>query len=303
MKVMRNITSMTGYGAWHFSTEHLESHVRVRTVNGRFLEIRFHLPKEYLAFESELRKMTTSYIQRGSVDIHIQRKKINPSNSLCFVASPQLAKSWLKACQYLSEELGIEVGEITVKDMVGIVDVIHYDGSLTSAVDSEEKKLLFLATQRALENCQKEREREGQALKTELLEQQKHLSHLIKSMDDLHEEANRGLKKKFDEKFSQLTAFYEKGLDPQRLAQEVALHIEKTDINEELWRLREHIKNFREILNNSGVFGKKLDFYAQELLRETNTIGSKSQLTQLTHLVVDAKTVIEKMREQVQNIE
>jgi uncharacterized protein (TIGR00255 family) len=170
-----------------------------------------------------------------------------------------------------------------------------------SEVSPSEKKALIQAFEKACETNQAERKREGKSLKTDL---DKVLSQLEKEVDEIQkvrEEANENLLQKVELKIK--SKFTNLEIDPARLSQEVALQLEKTDINEELARLKEHVKNYRQILSTTESSGKKLDFYTQELLREVNTIGSKSSMSKLTQIVVQAKTYIERLREQVQNVE
>ena len=295
--------SMTGYGVSRFSSKDLSIDVMVRSVNGRFLEIRFRLPDEYLIFEPDLRKIVVEKVSRGSLDIRVCRRElVKPEGADQWIISSQLAKGWLDACQNLSEELGIKRGEVTVQSLLNSVEVIRHERDDEISVGQREKDFLLREVSQAVSACCEEREREGLALKKELLENLKGLQHFVQSAEKLSKEANERLAERFHQRLIRLGL--SSSLDPQRWGEEVALQLEKSDINEELVRLGEHVRGFEEILDRKGgVFGRKLDFYAQELLREVNTIGSKSHLSQLTQLVVDAKIIIERIREQVQNIE
>ncbi|HND84878.1 MAG TPA: DUF1732 domain-containing protein, partial [Pseudobdellovibrionaceae bacterium] len=146
-----------------------------------------------------------------------------------------------------------------------------------------------------------ERIREGAALKRELLVLVTELMQIVEQIEKHREEANKNLEQKLLTKFEQKNKSL--SVEPQRFAQEVMLYLEKSDINEEVVRLREHLNTYKSALNKGTAEGKQLDFYTQELLREINTIGSKSQVAAITALVVQAKTFIERLREQVQNLE
>jgi uncharacterized protein (TIGR00255 family) len=156
---------------------------------------------------------------------------------------------------------------------------------------------------KAADLCQKMRLKEGLMLKKELLTQLKNLESCVKQMDKLRDEAIKGAGSRIKARLAHMES--EQPLDDSRLALETALLIDKMDVHEELVRLIEHVKACRQLIqtSESAPLGKKLDFYCQELLREVNTVGSKSQLAALTQVVVQAKSVIEKFREQVQNIE
>ncbi|MCB0408161.1 MAG: DUF1732 domain-containing protein, partial [Bdellovibrionales bacterium] len=148
----------------------------------------------------------------------------------------------------------------------------------------------------------KERDREGKALKKELLHLLSQLKKSLKTVESMTESIRKELEKRFGDRLSQFSTGID--IDPQRVAQEVAVALDKCDIREEISRLDEHLSMFQSLVDNdSEPRGKKLDFYCQELLREFNTIGSKSSQAKLTQTVVDAKSIIEKLREQVQNIE
>lgn len=293
---------MTGYGSSSFSSDEVQIHLAVRSVNGRFLEVRFHLPKKYFPFEAELKRCVARHIKRGSVDIYINRREFKSLDQTSLTISPHLAKDWLRACHDLAGELDMEVGEMTVKDVVGAVEVIHFYGG-EKVVGVEEREVLICELKKALQVCGEERLREGKALKAELLGHLKDLGAFVKSAESVCQEAHVELEQRFHKRLSHLEFLDEGRIDPQRFMQEVAIQIEKSDVNEEVTRLAEHIRSLEESLNSPDISGKKIDFYIQELLRETNTIGSKSSLTRLTQLVVDGKAIIERMREQVQNIE
>ncbi|MBO9666417.1 MAG: DUF1732 domain-containing protein, partial [Bdellovibrio sp.] len=153
----------------------------------------------------------------------------------------------------------------------------------------------------ACNNCNKERVREGKALRKDLEKLLSSLDKQIKVISDLRNEANSQLQEKYETKIR--ARLKGNDIDPSRLSQEIVIQLEKADINEELSRLSEHIKNYRQLVGSQQAEGKKLDFYTQELLREVNTIGSKSQVAKITQSVVEAKTLIERLREQVQNVQ
>ena len=163
------------------------------------------------------------------------------------------------------------------------------------------KKLLLSAMNKACETAEKERRREGKDLRHQLELILHQLEEQVDEIQGVREEANQNLLARFEQKIKSRLAAVE--FDSGRLSQEVAIQIEKSDINEELSRLKEHIRNYGLLLGAGEAIGKKLDFYTQELLREVNTIGSKSSVSKLTQIVVHAKTLIERLREQVQNVE
>lgn len=290
--------SMTGFGLGKAQSNHSQIEVSIRAVNGRFFEPRFHLPREYFPFEFELKKMLEKYFERGTIDVFISRKVKPGANLFDVTVNKELARKYFEALKTIAKDLKIR-GQYHVETMARMPDVIK----LEEVVDlsTVERKTLLQAMLKACQSADKERKREGKSLKTDLEEILDQLEKEVKEINEVREEANQNLLNRFEQKIkSRLTGV---DIDSARLSQEVVIQIEKSDINEELTRLKEHIKNYRHLLSASEPIGKKLDFYTQELLREINTIGSKASVSKLTQIVVQAKTYIERMREQVQNIE
>jgi uncharacterized protein (TIGR00255 family) len=294
--------SMTGFGAFRTQSNEVVIEVSIRAVNGRFLETRFHLPRHFFPFESELKRKFSSLVLRGTVDIFVSRKVKAGVQSGKIVVNTKLANEYLKAFKKLSNELRINE-HVRLEQISKQPDVIQLEES--EAVSPQELSILKKTFDSALKKFDSERMREGQALKKDLVKNLKDLQKHITRVTKLRDEANKALLERFEAKVkSRLpkdVAAHQ--VDPQRISQEIVIQLEKADINEEIIRLTEHIKNFEKLVELPVVEGKKLDFYTQELLREVNTIGSKSQVAGITEAVVDAKTLIERIREQVQNIE
>jgi uncharacterized protein (TIGR00255 family) len=290
--------SMTGYGSVRLETETSLLEVSIRTINGRFLEPRFHLPRELVGVESILKRELSLYFRRGTIDIFVSRKDAGQKSNLKLILHEDLAAEWLAASQTLSKKFKLR-SKLDMATLLQLPDVVRFEEQEEGL--KKESKMLIIAFKRACQKCQNEREREGKALQIELIMTVERLKTLVDEMANLRNEASASLKDRFESKV--MSRFKDMQLDPQRLYQEVVIQLEKADIQEEISRLVEHMKHFEELLKSSESEGKKLDFYTQELLREVNTIGSKSQLTPLTKIVVLAKTEVEKIREQVQNIE
>lgn len=294
--------SMTGFGLSRLQIADCQIEVSLRTVNGRFLETRFHLPRPYFQIESDLKKKLNETIKRGTVDIYISRRDRPGAASGSIVINTGLAKEYLKSFRKLAKDLKINE---SVR-----FDLITRQPDVVVAEEPEQLSQNELIAVRkafdlALKKCDIERGREGLALKKDLMKNVKELFKFVQKIHKLRDEANKQLQEKYESKFKlrfpkELAAG---SIEPQRIAQEILIQIDKADINEELIRLNEHIKNFERILESDMIEGKKLDFYTQELLREVNTIGSKSQLSGITESVVESKTLIERLREQIQNVE
>lgn len=294
--------SMTGYGLGRAHSGDVSIEVSVRAVNGRFLETRFHLPRHYFAFEADLKKKLSESLIRGTVDVYISRKLKAQSVPGRIVINTKLAQEYLKSFRKLSKDLQMNE-QVRFELITRQADVIQIEE--TETVHPQEVGLLKKTFEAALKKLDSERMREGLSLKKDLSKNLKDLQKHVQKIAKLRDEANRSLQERFESKLKSRLPKDGAGqnLDPHRLTQEIVIQLEKADINEEVMRLTEHLKNFDKIIESQVVEGKKLDFYTQELLREVNTIGSKSQVTGITEAVVDAKTLIERIREQVQNVE
>lgn len=288
--------SMTGFGKADLQTADFALDVTVRTVNGRFLEVKIHGPKIYNALEIELRKRIGKTLKRGTVEVYINRKSFHGSEQVSF--NEKLAKKWLSGFNKAASQLKLdEVSDPRV--LLNIPDFIKVEE--TCVISSKEKSALFKTIDKAVKLCSDLRGQEGKSLQKDL---QSHLMGLTKqlaSVKKLRGKTLKDLDKKYKARLEKLGLSGE--VDEQRLAQEIVIQIDKSDISEEIQRLEAHIVAVQSLVKQSGSIGKKLDFYAQELLREINTIGSKSTSSQLTQVIVEAKGLVEKYREQVQNVE
>ncbi len=294
--------SMTGFGVFRSQIQDITIEVSLRAVNGRYLETRFHLPRSYFAFEADLKKRLSGIAVRGTVDIYISRKLKATAVAGRMTVNSKLAAEYLKAFKKLSTDLRMSEA-IRFEQISKQPDVITMEED--DAIHPKELSLLKKTFEAALKKFDSERSREGLALKKDLQKNLKDLQKHVLKVSKLREEANKILTERFESKVKARLPKEVAGqmMDPQRISQEIVIQLEKADINEEITRLTEHLKNFEKLVENSVVEGKKLDFYTQELLREVNTIGSKSQVSGITEAVVEAKTLIERIREQVQNVE
>lgn len=283
--------SMTGYA----SVETQFIRYDIKGVNHRFLDIRIHTPSELMKWEKDIRTQVMEFVKRGSLDIFIQLKSCQASNKLSFDTTR--ARQFLDISKKLSQDLNIP-WEPPHLDMI-----FNHGRVLQDSPDLNESLLkdsnVFEGLQEALIVFDKTRKREGEALKTEIDLLLEGLEKTRLSLEQLTEKIHETMKEKWDKKVSTWKA----EIDPIRLAQEVLFHMDKSDICEELVRLKEHIKACGALLKSPHSEGKKLDFYSQELFREMTTIGAKSSLADLTQKVIQGKSIIEKIRQQVQNIE
>ncbi len=294
--------SMTGFGVFRSQSNDITIEVSFRAVNGRYLETRFHLPRAFFPFESDLKKKLSALVLRGTVDIYVSRKLKAQAATGKISVNSKLALEYMKALKKLSNDLKIKE-TIRLDQISKHPDVIVVEEE--DALHPQELGMLKKTFETALKKFDSERNREGLALKKDLQKNLKDLQKHVLKVSKLRDEANKILIERFESKVKSRLPKEVAGqaMDPQRISQEIVIQLEKADINEEIIRLTEHLKNFEKLVESSIVEGKKLDFYTQELLREVNTIGSKSQVAGITEAVVEAKTLIERIREQVQNIE
>lgn len=290
--------SMTGYGQALVSKGHVQIEVSIKSVNGRFLETRFHMPREYCPFEVELKKTIVEHITRGNLDIYIQRRVTDPQEQCRIHINEGLLKKYKEEIERVSKKLQwnspLHLEFLLKQPEVLVIEPNH------EAI-KQEKKWLVEVLRKALLACQKEREREGTELRKDFLDHLKSLQKKVLFLKNHRGKYATELKVKFENRIQERLNEIE--VEKSRVYQEVALLLDKTDIHEELVRLDEHLKNYEKLILSKQSEGKKLEFYTQELLREFNTLSSKSPVAEMTQIVVEAKSTIEKLKEQVLNIE
>ena len=287
MQNSHELQSMTGFG----SAENEMFSVEIRSVNHRFFDVYFRTPQFLNRYEIELKKRLKESFARGRFDVNIS---MNPEKENIMRVNNELVSGMIDALSEIKERFSLK-GDITVDVLAGFKDVFISDTAVFE--DSE----LFESFDRALVELREMRTKEGLNIKKELKHiaetVEGHLKKIIRESDGLNER----LRKKFLKRIHQLID--ESGLDESRLVQEVAILAERADISEEIARLQSHIKQFHEILEEGGLIGRKLDFLLQEFFRETNTIASKTSEYNIVATVLDMKTEIERLREQVQNVQ
>jgi uncharacterized protein (TIGR00255 family) len=290
------IRSMTGFGAGRGAVNGEEVDVEVRSVNHKYCEVKARLPRELSALEHEVVRSVKERLARGGVDVAVRR---TAAGSL---VAPRvdvgLAESYARAFAEVQARLGLP-GAVTLADVISAEGVVRLD---ERAIDIEVVgEALRRAVSAALTQLVTMRAREGEALARDLVARLEELERLIGRVSELAPQAVDQYRARLSERIAELT----RGLpvDPARLAQEVAVFADRTDVAEEITRLRSHVGQVRALLGVSEPAGRKLDFLVQEMHREANTIGSKSQNADIAGVVVSLKAEIERMREQVQNVE
>lgn len=291
------IKSMTGFGRGELEKGGRVWTAEVRCVNNRYLDVKMKLPRGYTPLEEKIRKMVAETHLRGRVDLilsvsgdfsDLQEVKVNMT----------LAAGYRDALLVLAEEFGL-AGDIAPQVLAAYPEVLireQKDEDLAIVWEIVEK---VIAT--ALQSCDMMRCQEGETLAEDLTGRLKFFAETIESIEKNIPELLEQRQKSLQERLEKLLANVQ--LDSARLAQEVAVMADKTDVTEEIVRLRCHIGQFTRFLTEESGIGRKLDFLIQEFLREVNTLASKINDAVVAHLTVDLKSELEKMREQVQNIE
>ena len=291
------IRSMTGYGKGEAVSSSGRCLVEVRSVNHRYGEVTVKMPRSFLACEHDVRKAVSARIKRGKTDLFVQWEPAAEAATAPPV-NIEAAKGYHAAFQHLAHELLLSP-EIPLSLIVSQRNVLQESVSDDGAEDLLPQ--VMEAAAKALEALDAMRLREGEALVADLRQRRQELAVLIERVRSRVPMMIEEHQLKLQQRLAKLLGDTE--LDPQRLAQEVALLADRCDVTEELVRLASHFVQFDETLGLREPVGRKLDFLMQEMNREVNTIGSKSNDLEITSLVVTLKAEMEKMREQVQNIE
>jgi uncharacterized protein (TIGR00255 family) len=292
------LISMTGYGRGVWQGENSQLQVELRSVNGRYLNLRFKMPDLLLRFEPLLESRLKEKIGRGSVTCQVQWKRESADTNF---DSEKLLKVW-KELSTLSKANNIE-GEISLSQLALMPELNN--GSETDIFDKTTVKSLEeglgLSLESAIEEINQMREREGGALKKQMLLFSEELKNLSEKINVLAPDLSKKQQAKFIERLKKMETNVE--VNEADISRELALLADRCDISEEITRLYSHLEQLDSSLEAGGLVGRKLDFVLQEINREINTMGSKSSDSELSHMVVEMKTVAEKIREQVQNIE
>jgi uncharacterized protein (TIGR00255 family) len=289
---------MTGYGKGESSNDEIRIKVELKSVNNRYLDISVKLPRYLLYLEESIKRAVKEKLNRGKVDIFINLEYENISSLEVKVDIP-LAMNFKKALEDLKEQLHLE-DAIRLNNILSVSDIIKTEK--TELDDNTLWTLLKEATDAAVSNIVSMREAEGNQLKEDMLEKVFRIEELVGIIAEKAPLVVEEYKKKLNEKIVSLLD-NPAIIDEDRLALEVAIFADKSSIDEEITRMKSHILQFKSIIEEDGAVGRKLDFLIQEFNREVNTIGSKSSDAEIANHVVELKSEIEKIREQVQNIE
>ncbi len=291
------LKSMTGFGVGRGRVDDEELAVELKSLNHKFCEVKARLPRELAALEGAVVKQVKDRLSRGSVEVFVKRHVANASATVPTVDLP-LAQAYVKAFAELAAATGVN-GELTLRDLAVQPGILRLE---ERGVDVERAaRALTAALERALAALEEMRRTEGVAMEADLSSRLRLVETLSREVAALAPKAVEEYRLRLVDRIAELSRGV--SLDAQRLAQEVALFAERTDIAEEMTRLTSHLGQFRELLASPEPVGRKMDFLVQEMHREVNTTGSKSQHTDIAQRVLAMKAELERIREQVQNVE
>lgn len=291
------LKSMTGFGRGQSAEDGREFLVEIKTVNHRYSDVFIKLPRQINFLEDKVRDLVSKSISRGKIDVYITYDNYG-EDSKTVVFDESLAKAYVNAAALMRDKYSLK-DDISVSLITRFPDVLRIE----KPEEDAEKiwQLLKVAVENALDSLIKMRENEGQGLKNVLLERANFIESLLKDITLRAPEVVKEYKVKLENRIKEILE--SKTIDESRLATEVAIFADRCSIDEEIVRLGSHIGQLREALNLEQPVGRKLDFLVQEMNRETNTIGSKANDLAITKNVVEIKSELEKIREQIQNIE
>ena len=291
------IKSMTGYGKSTLEINSRKYQVEIKSLNHRYLDISIRMPKQLSYLEETIKRQISSKISRGKIDVFISWEN-NSIEGRNIKINTELAKAYIEELRKLAEEENLS-------DNIEVNDIARYPDVLIVQENQEDETIkneIVEVVNKAVENLVDMKQTEGIKIAEDL---QKRLDYIQKEVNRVKEFSTGLINEyivKLEERIKELLPNNQE-TDKNRLMQEVVIYADKCSIEEEVTRLNSHIGQFREFLKSDEAVGKKLDFMIQEMNRETNTIGSKSNNLNITNGVIDIKTEIENLREQVQNIE
>ena len=291
------IKSMTGFGRSEIVKGNRKISVEIKSVNHRYLEAGIKMPKKLNVFESRMRDLLKKYATRGKIDIFINYEDDSESQvNLKF--NQNIADEYMAIFNNMSEKYNLK-NDMTVGGLDRFPEVITMD----EVQEDEEELWHFIeeAMKAALEQFVNTRILEGENLKKDLLGKLDHMEELVAFVEKRSPEIMKEYRSKLESKVKELLG--DTTIDESRIATEVIIYADKICVDEETVRLRSHIEHARKCLNEDGGIGRKMDFIAQEMNREANTTLSKANDIEISNAAIDLKTEIEKVREQIQNIE
>ena len=291
------IKSMTGYGSAKGSVEGLQITVELKSVNNRYLDASVRLPRSFLFAEDTVKSAVQRHISRGKVDVFVSVDSTE-AGDMTVKVNEALLKGYLDALQHIAEEYDLP-NDATAMAVSRFPDVLSVE---KKDLDADAISAGILAvTEQALDDFDAMREREGAKLRDDVLSRLETIDALVSTVERESPRTVAAYRERLEAKMAEVLG--SAGIDENRILAEAAIFADHIAVDEETVRLRSHMSQLRGMVNGSSPTGRKIDFLIQEFNREANTIGSKCQNSDIAHTVVDLKSEIEKIREQIQNIE
>ena len=291
------IKSMTGYGSAKGTVEGLEIQVELKSVNNRYLDTSVRLPRSFLFAEEVVKSAVQRHIGRGKVDVFVNVDS-SAAGDMAVRVNEALLKGYLDAVRHIASEYGLS-DDLTALSASCLPDVLTVE---KKDLDAEAITAgLAAITEEALKDYDAMRLREGEKLRDDVLEKLATIESLVTRVEATAPQTVAAYRQRLEQKMAEVLGTA--GIDESRILAEAAIFADRVAVDEETVRLRSHLAQLRGMINGSSPVGRKLDFLIQECNREANTIGSKCQNSDIAHVVVDLKAEIEKIREQIQNVE
>ncbi|MBR3255224.1 MAG: YicC family protein [Clostridia bacterium] len=290
------IKSMTGYGKSTLTQNLREYQVEIKSINHRYSDVNIKMPRKICYLEDDVKKEILKQINRGKIDVFITYYDSSKEGNEVII-NTEIAKLYINQLRSLAQDENLNAN-IEVTDIARFPDVLEIK---SNSEDETIKLELLEAVKQATNELIKMREAEGNKICTDFINRLETIEQKVLEISTLSTGLIDNYVVKLEDRIKELLKT--ESVDQSRLAQEVVIYADKCSVEEEITRLKSHISQFRKLLETKEPIGKKLDFLVQEMNRETNTIGSKANNLEITNLVVDVKTEIENIREQIQNVE
>ena len=291
------IKSMTGYGSAKGTVEGLEIRVELKSVNNRYLDTSVRLPRSFLFAEEMVKSQVQKHISRGKVDVFVNVDS-SEAGDMVVKVNEALLKGYVDAIRHIAGEYGL-ADDLTAQSVSRFPDVLTVEKKDldAEAISAGMGKIL----EEALQDFDTMRLREGEKLRDDVMSRLETIRGLVSQVEEKAPETVSAYRKRLEQKMAEVLSAA--GVDENRILAEAAIFADHIAVDEETVRLRSHISQLTGMMNGNSPTGRKIDFLIQEFNREANTIGSKCQNSEIAHVVVDLKSEIEKIREQIQNIE
>ena len=291
---------MTGFGASSLRSEDLMVSTEIKTVNNRYLKVSFRVSDGYGMYEPRIENLIREKISRGTVNIFIRVTKEFKIGDARINES--LLRTYFEQIQAIGNSLEAH-NPLSLDRFLGLPGVVQEDRSLSEEHAKNAEEIILRSVEEAIAKLQKMRQTEGESMRKDLSANLELLKVEIAAVEKISPTVVKHYRQKLTERIGKVMNENNLMLDTADLAREIALFVDKSDISEEMVRFRSHLVQFADVLEKEDCCGRKLDFLTQEMFRETNTIGSKSNDADITKHVIEMKTVIERIREMLQNVE